>query len=204
MFWTSPGQTFLISLFGEVLRHDFSLSHGQFGALYTGATLASAICLWSTGKWVDRLNLSRFAWWVCAAMATGAAAFSIVSGPISLFFGILFVRFLGQGMMSHIAITAMARRYAKERGRSIAIAGFGFPIAVGTLPPLITFGLTLTTWPTIWILMGSAVALTMLPTIPFLLKRTRNQDGKTRSNLPQTMPNKFIGPVPRCLKTQDS
>ena len=178
MFWTSPGQTFLISLFGEVLRHEFNLSHGQFGTLYTASTLASAICLWSAGKWVDRFQLEGFVWWICVAMAAGAAGFSLVGGPISLFIGILVVRFLGQGMMTHIAITAMARRYINERGRSIAIAGFGFPVAVGILPPLITYGLTLTTWPTIWMLLGAAIAFTMLPTIPFLLKRTNDQNGK--------------------------
>ena len=178
MFWTSPGQTYLISLFGDVLRRDFQLSHTDFGGIYTAATLVSAAILWPAGRLVDRLRLGRFVWWVCVAMAAGATAFSQVSGSASLFFGILSVRFLGQGMMAHIAVTAMARRYVAERGRAIAIAGFGFPIAEGTLPPLITIALTVTTWPNIWIVMGLAVAVTMLPTIPFLLKRTAGQDGQ--------------------------
>tara|TARA_Y100001934_G_C12305915_1_gene752392 strand:+ start:494 stop:1525 length:1032 start_codon:yes stop_codon:yes gene_type:complete len=137
----------------------------------------SAITLWSAGKLVDRLKLIHLAWWVCFAMAICATAFSQVQGPISLFFGILLVRFLGQGMMAHIATTAMARRYALERGRAIAIAGFGFPIAEGTLPPLITFGLTLTNWQSIWIFLGLAVAATTLPTMHFLLRSTIRQDG---------------------------
>jgi MFS family permease len=122
--------------------------------LYTGATLVSAAILWPAGRLVDRLRLAKFVWWVCAAMAVSAAAFSLVSGPVTLFLGILFVRFLGQGMMSHIAVTAMARRYVGERGRAIAIAGFGFPIAEGVLPPLITIGLTMTSWQNIWIVLG--------------------------------------------------
>ena len=55
MFWTSPGQTYLISLFGDQLRHDFGLSHGDFGSIYTLATIASAAILWSAGRLVDRL-----------------------------------------------------------------------------------------------------------------------------------------------------
>lgn len=178
MFWTSPGQTYLISLFGDELRRDFGLGHGEFGLLYTGATLVSAAILWPAGRLVDRLRLAKFVWWVCAAMAVSAAAFSLVSGPVTLFLGILFVRFLGQGMMSHIAVTAMARRYVGERGRAIAIAGFGFPIAEGVLPPLITIGLTMTSWQNIWIVLGLGVALTMLPSVPFLLRRTAGQDGQ--------------------------
>ena len=176
MFWTSPGQTYLVSLFGDVLRLEFKLSHSQFGGIYTSATLASALILWSAGRLVDRLRLFDLAWWICFAMAISATVFSQIQGPISLFFGILLVRFLGQGMMSHIATTAMARRYASERGRAIAIAGFGFPIAEGTLPPLITFGLTLTNWQSIWVFLGLAVAVTTLPTIHFLLRSTIDQD----------------------------
>ena len=45
MFWTSPGQNYIISLFGDVLRLEFKLSHSQFGGIYTSATLVSAITL---------------------------------------------------------------------------------------------------------------------------------------------------------------
>ena len=183
MFWTSPGQTYLISLFADKISSDFGLSHGECGSLYTAATLTSAAILWPTGRLVDKLPLARFVWWVCAIMAVGAAAFSLVSGPVTLFFGILVVRFLGQGMMSHIAVTAMARRYVAERGRAIAIVGFGFPIAEGILPPLITIGLTITHWQNIWIVLGACVAVTLLPAIPFLLKRTAGQDGHGTESL---------------------
>ncbi len=178
MFWSSPGQTYLISLFANEMRADFSLTHLQLGSLYTVATLISASILWPAGMLVDRLPLANFVWWVSAIMALSTSAVTLVSGPTTLFLSILVVRFLGQGMMSHIAITAMARRYVAERGRAIAIAGFGFPIAEGILPPIITIGLTIFHWKSIWAAMGLTVALTLLPTIPFLLKRTANQDGK--------------------------
>lgn len=178
VFWTSPGQTYLISLFGDQLRHDFGLSHTDFGSIYTAATLVSAGILWPAGRLVDKLRLAKFVWWICAAMVVGTFAFSFIEGPITLFLGILFVRFLGQGMMSHIAVTAMARRYVAERGRAIAIAGFGLPIGEGLLPPLITIGLTITTWQNIWVGMSLLAAVTLLPTVPFLLKRTTDQDGR--------------------------
>lgn len=178
MFWTSPGQTYLMGLFGEDLRRDFGLGHGAFGALYTAATVVSAAMLWPAGRLVDRLRLGRFAWWVCAAIAIATAAMALVSGLVSLFFGILAVRFLGQGMMAHIATTAMARRYEAERGRAVAITGFGFPISQAVLPPLITVGLTVAPWQQLWIALGAALAVTLLPTLPFLLKCTAGQDSR--------------------------
>jgi hypothetical protein len=41
-FWSSPGQTFLISLFSGEIRAELSLSDGEFAAIYSLATLASA------------------------------------------------------------------------------------------------------------------------------------------------------------------
>jgi MFS family permease len=122
-------------------------------------------------------------------MVLGTVSMSLVNGPITLFFGILFVRFLGQGMMSHIAVTAMARRYVGERGRAIAIAGFGFPIGEGIFPPLITIGLTITSWQNIWVGMGVAAAIMLLPTVPFLLKRTTGQDGQGQNALALAVSN---------------
>ena len=45
----SFGQTWFISLFGGEIRAAFSLSHGDFGAIYSAATLASGVSL----VWVD-------------------------------------------------------------------------------------------------------------------------------------------------------
>ncbi len=189
MFWTSPGQTYLISLFSDQFRKDFFLSHGDFGSLYTLATLSSAAILWPAGRLVDKLRLAKFVWWTCVAMVLGIVFMSFVSGPISLFFGILLVRFLGQGMMSHIAVTAMARRYVGERGRAIAIAGFGFPIGEGIFPPLITISLTITSWQNIWIGMALVAAIMLLPTVPFLLKQTTGQDAQGEKVLAFTTQN---------------
>ncbi|WP_245824444.1 hypothetical protein [Pseudoruegeria aquimaris] len=44
------GQTYFISIFAGNIRADFSLSHGSWGAIYAGSTLASAaVMLWAGG-----------------------------------------------------------------------------------------------------------------------------------------------------------
>ena len=42
-FSSNVGQTFFVSLFSGAIRDDLDLSHGEFGALYSGATLGSAM-----------------------------------------------------------------------------------------------------------------------------------------------------------------
>lgn len=184
-FWSSPGQTFLISLFSAELRAEFSLSHSGFSGIYTLATLTSAAILWKAGQMIDRLPLAKFVWWTTAAMSAATAAFSLVTGPVTLFFGILAVRFLGQGMMSHIALTAMARRYTRTRGTALAIASMGFPLGEAMFPVLLIAALPLFDWRILWVFMGLAAAVTMLPAISLLLRRTASQDGHGAETLEQ-------------------
>lgn len=182
-FWSSPGQTFVISIFGSHLRHDFNLSHGEFGGLYTLATLASAALLWKAGPLVDKFPLKKFANKTVLAMVVVTALFSMTQGPVTLLIGIFGLRFLGQGMLNHIGITAMSRRYEKERGRALAIVGLGFPLSEVIVPPLVVLGLGMYDWRILWLIMGGLIGLVVIPLVPILIRHTENQDGTGTSEL---------------------
>ena len=170
--WSSPGQTYLISLFSAQFRQEFGLSHGGFASIYTAATLVSAAILLQAGPLIDRMRLRTFVWWITVAMAIATAGMSLVSGPFSLLAAILCVRFMGQGMMSHVAVTAMARRFERERGRAIAIAGLGFPFGAAVFPPIVIIALGWMDWRAVWLFLAAAAALCLLPLIPLLLRHT--------------------------------
>ena len=185
-FWSSPGQTFVISLFGEHLRTDFDLTHGEFGTIYTIATLISAALLWKTGPLVDHLPLRKFATLMVLLMVIAIGVFAGIQGPVTLLFAILFVRFMGQGMLNHIAITAMARRYEAERGRAISCAGLGFIIGESIFPPVIVLALGFYDWRLIWPAMALLAAITFLPFIKRLIGQAEGQDGKGAAALENT------------------
>jgi len=176
-FWSGPGQTFVISVVGGQIRKDFVLSHGEFGAIYTLATLICAALLWKAGPLVDSLPLRQFVFKIAIAMILAMVAFGFVQGPVTLFLGIIAVRFLGQGMMTHIAFTSMARRYEAERGRAVAIAALGFPLGEALFPPLIVVAMGIVDWRLIWPAMAVLAAIMLLPSIPYLIRHTSNQDG---------------------------
>jgi len=182
-FWSSPGQTFLISLFSGHIRADFDLTHGEFGTIYTIATLASAALLWKTGPLVDHMPLKKFALQAVVIMSIATALVAGIQGPITLCLGIFCVRFMGQGMLYHIALTSMARRYEKERGRAVAIAGLGFSLAETSFPPLIVLALGAFDWKLIWLAMAFLIACTLPPIIPRLISHTTTQDGQGSAEL---------------------
>ena len=61
-FFAGFGQTFFISIFNLEIRGLLNLSDGQFGTLYSLATLTSAAILIWFGKLIDIMDLRIYIW----------------------------------------------------------------------------------------------------------------------------------------------
>ena len=169
-FGSSFGQTFFIGVFSPTIQTEFGLSHAGWSSIYLAGTLASAAVLPWTGKQIDRMPLLAYA--TCAWVALGLACliFSFATTPIWLAFGIFALRQSGQGLMSHVALTTMARYFDHARGRAIATATLGFATGQACLPFLAVVMLTWVGWR--WSYRGGALLLflAMAPAL-FLLAR---------------------------------
>ena len=125
-FFSSFGQTFFIGVFGGAIRQEFQLSDGQLGGLYSAATLASACLLFWLGRAVDHHDLRRVTGLVCLGLAIASAGMAVASSPVFLFVSLLLLRLSGQGLMTHIGMTSMARYFDEHRAKAISLAGLGF------------------------------------------------------------------------------
>ena len=94
-FGSSLGQTYFIGLFSGEIRSALNLSHGEFGGLYSAATLASAILLLWTGSLIDRMELRHFAYLVTVGLALACALAAASQGPLLLFCALLTLRHMG-------------------------------------------------------------------------------------------------------------
>jgi predicted MFS family arabinose efflux permease len=169
-FTSSFGQTYFIGIFGPKFQAEFGLSHTLWGSIYLIGTLASAALLPVSGKLIDHLLLRRYALWVCGLLMLACGFTSSVSGVITLVFAIFLLRHAGQGLMSHIAITSMARYFIAGRGRAIAIATLGFSLGEALLPFLAVLAIASYGWR--WTYGGVALylGLIVMPLLFILLK----------------------------------
>ncbi|MEM9147703.1 MAG: MFS transporter [Pseudomonadota bacterium] len=174
---SSFGQTFFISLFAGEIRAEFGLSDGDWGAIYTAATLASAAALYQTGVLVDRIAPGRLAVGVMLLYAAAALGMSAVSQWWMLIGLVFLLRLCGQGMMSHIAITTMGRWFRAHRGRAVAFAGLGFSAGEALLPSLAVLGIGLLGWRGAWGAVALVLALLAAPLIAWLLAEGRRPKG---------------------------
>jgi len=166
-FGSSLGQTYFIGLFSGEIRSDLALTHGEFGGIYSAATLLSAVILLWSGSLIDRLALPRFAYGVVAGLALGCVLLAVSHGAVMLFISVLFLRHLGQGLMSMAGATTMVRYLDKNKGKANAVSGIGYSLSEAVLPSLVIAILAVFTWREAWILCAAVLIVIM----PLLINR---------------------------------
>lgn len=176
-FASSFGQTFFISLMGGQYRAELGLSHGQFGGLYMAATLLSALTLIYAGGIADRMSARRLGALVMLGLAGACLVMMQVTNAAMLFLAIYLLRFLGQGMLSHLEVTAIARWFAATRGRALAIASWGHPLGEGFLPATVALMLTMMDWRSVWMTMAGVLLIVVIPVYVLTLRAERQPQG---------------------------
>ncbi len=170
-FFSSFGQTFLISLFVPFFLIAFELSNAAFGTLYSAATLSSAIALPWLGQWFDRIPLRQYSLYVAAGLLF-ASVLMAVSWHISiLFISLILLRLSGQGLSSHTAAATMARYYDGNRGKALSISSLGYPLGEAILPAIIAGMLVIFHWRTTWAFIAAIIAVIFIPLIWYLARR---------------------------------
>ena len=169
-FGSGFGQTYFIALFSGQIRGEFEISHGAFGAVYTIAMLSSAAALTWTGRWIDHIDLRRWTVVVVVLLAFACLTMALAWNILSLVVAIFLLRQMGQGLMSHTSVTSQARYHVTARGRAVATAGVGHPLAEAVLPPTVILLVAAIGWRESWFVMAGAVIVFILPLSLLLLR----------------------------------
>ena len=178
-WFSTVGQTYYVSLFSGDIRAEFGLSHGGFGAVYSAATLASALCLVWLGRQIDRLDLRLYSALICAGLTAACFAMAVVPASIiALGFAIFVLRLSGQGLMTHTAYTSMTRYFDANRGKAASIATLGHSLGEGTFLPLGPVLIAAIGWRESWLVAGVGLAVILIPSILWLLKGHRERHAR--------------------------
>ena len=173
------GHTWFIALFAGEIRAEFGLSDGQWGLIYTAATLSSAALLFGRGGWADTVPLSRLAPMVAVAFAGAAVLMALGQTIWTRGIAVCLLRFCGQGMFSHIQQTAMARWFITTRGRAMAIANLGYTTGQILLPLPAVLLMGWIGWRMSWLVVAAILLMFILPLLVVLLRQDRAPQGST-------------------------
>jgi MFS family permease len=173
MLCSGFGQTYFIAIFAGHLKADLAMTDGQFGSLFAAGTLASAALLVWAGKYADKLSIRWLGVGAMAGLAATSLAMASVASAWMLTLVLFGLRFFGQGMLTHVAMTAMGRWFNRKRGRAVAIAGLGFPASEAVLPLIAVTLIGLVGWRLTWVAAAVALLAVPVPVLIALLKRER-------------------------------
>ena len=171
-FTSSYGQTFFISIFAGDIRAEFGLSHGEWGAIYSFGTMASALVMVWAGMVTDYFRVRTLAPVVLVALSAACLFMASVPSAFVLGFVIFTLRFTGQGMTGQIGAVAMARWFVATRGRAMSIASLGFATGQALMPIVFVALLAHFVWRDLWVL-AAGLAVIMIGPLLWLLREER-------------------------------
>ncbi len=169
-FGSAFGQTFLIALFVPFISQSLGINETGFANIYAGITIASACALPFIGRMIDRIDMLRYSLVVMVFLAIGCFVTSGAENIPVLIAGLFILRFGGQGLMSHVSMTSIARYFDRSRGRALAIAAFGFPMAEAVMPAIFLGLIAALGWRMAFVAAGITVLAVMLPLACWLVR----------------------------------
>jgi len=167
-FFSSLGQTFLISLYVPHILAELSLSNSMFGSMYATATVTSSLLLMTFGGRIDHRPLNLYLYKTMAALGIASLALGLVYHPLLLPIALLGIRFSGQGLMTHISQTVMGRYFEQDRGKALSLSALGFSVGEMIFPIVITFLIPLVGWRISLMLNALVLLVIMVPVLQFL------------------------------------
>lgn len=167
---SSFGQTFFISLSSAHIRAEFGLSHGDFGLIYSVATLTSASLLVWAGRKIDDMDLRLYTSMASIGLAVACLGMAGVGSALWLIPAIFGLRFCGQGLLTHVSTVSMARYFDSHRGKALSVASLGYPLGEALLPTLAVALIAAVGWRDMWLGLGIVLIVVLVPFMLWLLK----------------------------------
>ncbi|MBS4013631.1 MAG: MFS transporter [Bacteroidetes bacterium] len=176
VFFSNFGQAFLLSLYIPSILESFEITRSEYSLLYSSATLLSAFTIIFAGKMIDRFDLKKFAFLVILGFATACMVAALSINIVMLFFAVFLLRFFGQGMLSHTAMTTMGRYFHLARGKALSISYLGFPIGEAILPLTIISVIAIAGWRETFMITAALVVLVLMPIAMIIISRFKPDD----------------------------
>ncbi|WP_052078508.1 MFS transporter [Spirochaeta lutea] len=167
-FFSSLGQTFLLSLYVPHILAALGISNGLFGTLYALATIGSSLLLMNFGGRIDHAALTPYVYKTLGLLSGAAVLLGLVYHPVLLPLALLGLRFGGQGLMSHISQTVMGRHFSDHRGKALSLSSLGYSVGEMIFPLVITLLIPLVGWRISLVVNALVMLAVMVPLLRLL------------------------------------
>ena len=171
MIMTSPGQTYVVSIFIEDFIVDLGISRSLVSVLYTLGTLVGGFVLPIVGYQIDRRGCRLMVVLITALFGLSCIYMGYVQNAFMLGLGFIALRMLGQGSLGMVCTNVINQWWVRRRGMMMGISGMvGSLISLGGFPNLINWLLPIYGWRATYILLGIILTFVMAPLVSIFFR----------------------------------
>ena len=173
---SSPGQTYVISIFLDHLLEEFHMTRTGFATFYMVATLASSMVLPRVGAAVDSYGCRKALTMASLLLAVALVFSSQMTSLWMLGVALFLLRLLGQGSMTLVSTTMINQWWRIKRGRIMGLVGLvSAVLGTGCFPPAIHYLIQHYGWRGSFLWEAAFMAFVMAP-VALLIARHRPED----------------------------
>ena len=164
LIMTSPGQSYVVSIFIEYFISDLGVSRSVVSTLYTAATLAGSFALPVVGRLIDGYGPRRMVTGIALLFGIACIGMGQVQNVVMLGLGFFAIRLLGQGSLGLTGIYVINQWWIRRRGMVMGISGFCVAIfGLGLFPVATNELIQWLGWRSAYVVLGMVLLVVMAP-----------------------------------------
>ena len=167
-FATSPGQTYMVSIFNPSFREALGLSLTQLTGAYMLGTVLASIPQPYIGYWSDRVGIRRMLILVVVLLSLACVFIAQANSLLMLAMAFFFLRMFGQGALELLSTNMLPMWFRERLGRVSGIKNVVVSLMIGIIPISVLAVIKLVGWRGAYILAGAIVLGVMLPVALFI------------------------------------
>lgn len=165
---TSPGQTYMVSIFNPSFRDTFDLSLSELTGAYMVGTILASIPQSYIGTWMDRLGFRRMLLIIASIFGLACMFIAEVRNIWMLLIAFFLLRTFGQGALELLSSNMLAMWFRKRLGSITGFSGVIVSVMIGLVPVIVLRFINDIGWRNTYRLAGLAVWLLILPLALFI------------------------------------
>ncbi len=178
-FFTSPGQTYMVSVFNPSLRDALDLSLTQLTGAYMFGTVLASLPQTYIGQLADRMGIRKTIFIITTLFSLACVFISQVNSLLMLFFAFFFLRMFGQGALELLSVNMLPMWFRDTLGTVSGIKNVVVNLMIGIVPVSILALIGAVGWRKSYIIAGASVFLILLPIVYFFYINRPEEIGQT-------------------------
>lgn len=166
-FFTSPGQTYMVSVFNPSLRDTLDLSLSQLTGAYMLGTVLASLPQSYIGYWADRIGIRKMLFLIASIFTLACLFMSQVNSLSMLFVAFFFLRMSGQGALELLSVNMLPMWFRNTLGTVSGIKNVILSLMIGAVPISVLALINRVGWRATYQLAGACVFVTLIPVVYF-------------------------------------